>query len=239
VNSGLTPLYIEALIASGTNIFAGTERGVFLSTNNGTTWTAVNNGLPIVSSDENENYYNINSLAASNGGMLFAGTSWSKGLFISTDDGTHWIAINEGLPHLNDPDYFWSVTHLAVDDTYLYAAIGTPGLGSYGIWKRKLSDMPTSVLSSAELPEKFSLEQNYPNPFNPSTSISFSIPTSEFVSLKVFDVLGSEVATLVNEEKPTGSYKIDFNAANLPSGVYLYKLQAGNITETKKLMLLK
>lgn len=89
------------------------------------------------------------------------------------------------------------------------------------------------------LPAEFSLEQNYPNPFNPSTSISFSILTSEFVSLKVFDVLGREVATLVNEEKPTGRYKVDFNAANLPSGVYLYKLQAGNFAETKKLMLLK
>jgi hypothetical protein len=99
--------------------------------------------------------------------------------------------------------------------------------------------MITDVESEQQLPLNFNLNQNYPNPFNPSTAISFSIPTSEFVSLKVFDVLGSEVATLVNEEKPTGRYKVDFNAANLPSGVYLYKLQAGNFTEVKKLMLLK
>ena len=89
------------------------------------------------------------------------------------------------------------------------------------------------------LPEQFSLEQNYPNPFNPSTTIKYSIPTSEFVTLKVYDVLGSEVATLVNEEKPAGSYEIDFNAAKLSSGIYFYILQAGSYTQTKKLILTK
>ncbi len=89
------------------------------------------------------------------------------------------------------------------------------------------------------LPEQFSLEQNYPNPFNPSTTIKYSIPTSEFVSLKVYDVLGNEVATLVNEQKPAGSYEIDFNATDLSSGIYLYTLQAGSYTQTKKLILMK
>jgi photosystem II stability/assembly factor-like uncharacterized protein len=89
------------------------------------------------------------------------------------------------------------------------------------------------------LPEQFSLEQNYPNPFNPSTTIKFSIPTSEFVTLKVYDVLGNEVATLVNEEKPAGSYEINFDASNLSSGIYLYTVQAGSYTQTKKLILLR
>ncbi|HSR18956.1 MAG TPA: T9SS type A sorting domain-containing protein, partial [Ignavibacteriaceae bacterium] len=89
------------------------------------------------------------------------------------------------------------------------------------------------------LPTEFMIIQNYPNPFNPSTTISYSILTSEFVTLKVFDVLGSEVATLVNEEKPAGSYNVNFNAINLPSGVYLYKFQAGSFIQTRKMILMK
>ena len=89
------------------------------------------------------------------------------------------------------------------------------------------------------LPEKFSLGQNYPNPFNPSTTISFSILNSEFITLKVFDVLGNEVATLINEEKSAGSYQVEFDASALTSGIYFYKLQAGNFIETKKMILLR
>jgi len=89
------------------------------------------------------------------------------------------------------------------------------------------------------LPEQFSLEQNYPNPFNPSTTINFSIPASDFVTLKVFNVLGSEVATLVNEQKEPGSYQVSFNANNYSAGIYFYNLQAGNFVETRKMILLK
>ena len=85
----------------------------------------------------------------------------------------------------------------------------------------------------------FSLEQNYPNPFNPSTSIKFTVPSSEFVSLKVYDVLGNEVTTLVNEQKAPGIYEVRFEAGDLASGVYVYRLQAGNFTQTRKLMLMK
>jgi M6 family metalloprotease-like protein len=88
-------------------------------------------------------------------------------------------------------------------------------------------------------PLDFNLYQNYPNPFNPSTKISWQSPISSWQVLKVYDVLGNEVATLVNEFKPAGYYQVEFNATGLPSGVYLYKLQAGNFVETKKLMLLK
>jgi Secretion system C-terminal sorting domain len=89
------------------------------------------------------------------------------------------------------------------------------------------------------MPDKFILSQNFPNPFNPSTTIKYSIPISGFVTLKVYDVLGKEVATLVNEEKPAGNHEVTFNAANLSSGVYLYTLQAGSYTQTKKLILMK
>jgi hypothetical protein len=85
----------------------------------------------------------------------------------------------------------------------------------------------------------FDLFQNYPNPFNPSTVISYQLPVSREVTLKVFDVLGNEVATLVNEEKPAGTYELTWYAANLPSGVYFYQLRAGSFVQTKKMLLLK
>ena len=85
----------------------------------------------------------------------------------------------------------------------------------------------------------FELQQNYPNPFNPTTNIGFRIAGFEFVNLKVYDVLGNEVATLVNEEKSAGVYEVEFNASNLPSGVYFYRLQAGSFNQIKKMILIK
>jgi hypothetical protein len=89
------------------------------------------------------------------------------------------------------------------------------------------------------IPTVYNLFQNYPNPFNPSTIISFSIPASSFVTIRIFDVLGSEVANLVNEEKSAGNYEITFDSKGLSSGVYLYKIQAGKFVETKKMILLR
>ena len=88
-------------------------------------------------------------------------------------------------------------------------------------------------------PENFALYQNYPNPFNPSTSIQYAISNRQFVSLKVYDVLGNEVATLVAEYREAGSYEVAFNASGLASGIYFYKLQAGSFVETKKMILLR
>lgn len=91
----------------------------------------------------------------------------------------------------------------------------------------------------SSIPDKYSLSQNYPNPFNPVTAIKYSIPNEGFVSLKIYNVLGSEVATLVNEFKNAGSYNVSFSAENLSSGVYYYKLKSGTFVETKKMILLK
>ena len=93
--------------------------------------------------------------------------------------------------------------------------------------------------TGAELPAGYSLDQNYPNPFNPTTTIDFSMPQAGFVSLKVYDLLGREVATLVNEEKPAGSFRATLDASTLTSGTYFYTLRAGNFTSTKKMVLLK
>jgi hypothetical protein len=97
----------------------------------------------------------------------------------------------------------------------------------------------TAVDESSSLPLEFSLGQNYPNPFNPSTNIGFRISEFGFVSLKIYDLPGREVATLVNEEKPAGNYKIKFDAGNLAGGVYFYKLTAGNFVRVKKMIVLK
>ncbi|MEN8193117.1 MAG: T9SS type A sorting domain-containing protein [Bacteroidota bacterium] len=87
--------------------------------------------------------------------------------------------------------------------------------------------------------EKFNLANNYPNPFNPSTKIQYSLPTNEFVSLKVYDIIGREVATLVNQQQSSGVYDVEFNASHLTSGVYFYKIEAGSFAQVKKMMLIK
>ncbi len=97
----------------------------------------------------------------------------------------------------------------------------------------------TSVTEEHSFVTDFSLSQNYPNPFNPTTIINFQITEPDFVTLKVFDVLGKEVATLVNEEKSAGIYEEDFNGAKLSSGIYFYQLHSGNFVETKKMIFLK
>ncbi|MBU0473344.1 MAG: T9SS type A sorting domain-containing protein [Bacteroidetes bacterium] len=97
----------------------------------------------------------------------------------------------------------------------------------------------TDVEESVEIPEIFSLSQNYPNPFNPTTVIKYSIPEVTNVKLKVFDMLGREIITLVNKEQNAGVYNVQFNAANLSSGVYFYRFEAGSFTASKKLLLLK
>lgn len=94
-------------------------------------------------------------------------------------------------------------------------------------------------IQTIEIPNYFSLGQNYPNPFNPSTSIKFSLPKAELVTLKVYDVLGKEVAVLVNEMKQPGFYDVNFNGSNLASGIYFYRIEAGEFTAVKKLMLVK
>ncbi|QQS38339.1 MAG: T9SS type A sorting domain-containing protein [Ignavibacteriales bacterium] len=106
-------------------------------------------------------------------------------------------------------------------------------------------DAPTSIHEAQnEIVSGFELLQNYPNPFNPTTKIKYVVGDAYYASqahvlLRVYDVLGNEVVTLVNEQKPASTYEVEFNASQLSSGVYFYKLQAGNIIETKKMILLR
>ncbi len=142
---------------------------------------------------------------------------------------------NEGN-WLEDVSQIWDSTNWVNDFRYL------------ATW-----DEPVSVKEGLIILNNYHLFQNYPNPFNPTTKIKFTIPTSplnpspyqgegqreRLISLQVYDVLGNEVATLVNEEKPAGEYEVEWNASDLPSGIYFYKLQSGSFGETKKMLLLK
>jgi len=117
--------------------------------------------------------------------------------------------------------------------------------GTYQIWTTPIDFSTVDVEDVNVIPLSFELEQNYPNPFNPSTTIEFQISEPGFVSLKVFDVLGNEIAVLVNEDKPIGYYKVEFNTSNLinnnnlNSGIYFYRLLVNEISETKAMILMK
>jgi len=96
-----------------------------------------------------------------------------------------------------------------------------------------------NITTNNKIPDEYLLNQNYPNPFNPTTRIDFSLKENGIISLKVYDLLGRDVATLLNEQKPAGTYSVEFNATNLPSGIYFYTLTSGKFMATKKLILLK
>ena len=204
------------------NFFAGTwSDGVFLSTNLGENWTQINDGFSYSNYDLAINTFFVFDTT------VFVGTCY-QGVYIWNNDERSWNNISEGLASLK-------ISSLAVSGSYLLA-------GTYdgGVWRRPLSEMITSLENtSMALPNQFALNQNYPNPFNPSTVISYQLPVNSDVTLKIYDVLGKEVTTLVNEDKPAGSYQIDFNAGGLSSGIYFYRLQAGDFVQTRKMILLK
>ena len=117
-----------------------------------------------------------------------------------------------------------------------------PFIGGYQILPRRQDDFTvvTGINTVSNInPDNYRLGQNYPNPFNPTTNLEFGISQLGFVSLKVYNMLGEEIKTLVNEIKPAGIYRAEFDGSNLSSGIYYYKLESGNFIETKKMMLLK
>jgi Arylsulfotransferase (ASST)/Secretion system C-terminal sorting domain/Bacterial Ig-like domain len=136
------------------------------------------------------------------------------------------------IHNLEDTIYYWHVSAIvnSVSGTWTDA------------WSFKIDTTSTTVgieESKNSLPQNYFLSQNYPNPFNPSTIINYEIPKSSLVKLKVYDILGRELVVLVNEVKPAGRYKIIFNASNYSSGVYFYKIEAGNFSKINKMVLLK
>jgi len=121
-----------------------------------------------------------------------------------------------------------------ITNNYIY--VGTDG---QSVWRRDLSEMIGIKQISELVPSKYSLSQNYPNPFNPTTNIKFDVARLGDVKIVVYDVMGREVQTLVNESLKPGTYEASFDASSLNSGVYFYKLITDGFTETKKMLLLK
>ncbi len=143
-------------------------------------------------------------------------------------NGTNSTEVNTGLPDTTKVDA------LASSGTNLFASTDK------GFFRRPLSEMVTSVERlSTDLPTQFSLDQNYPNPFNPSTTISYSLPKAAVVTLGIFNALSQEVALLVNERKEAGYYQVRWDGLSVPSGIYFYRLQAGEYLETMKMVVLK
>lgn len=226
-SSGLTGSFSDLSFINNTEGWAVgsdfTNSIIAHTTDGGQTWTKqkqLNNyGL--------EGIFFVNS---QNGWASGVGPPSYNGVIVhTTDGGTNW----------QEQTYSGTLNNLKaisfVDATTGWIA------GDDGVILHTTNGGVTSVkeITGNALPQQFLLSQNYPNPFNPTTTIEFSIPKQSFVSLKVYDLLGREVATLVNEELHGGSYKTQFNAPNLSSGVYLYRLNAGGFIQTKKLMLMK
>jgi hypothetical protein len=217
--SGLLGDFTYAFTSTGTNIFAGTDlHGCYITTNNGASWSQVSNGLPSPF---------VNSMAAY-GSIVFAGTH--EGVAYSTNNGSQWYPFNSGLPANS-----W-IYAMAVDSPYIYAGLYSP---QKGVWRRLLSDLVPVESETKNVPVKFILRQNYPNPFNPETNIKFELPGSEYVIINVYDVKGELIQTLINRNLNAGHYKIKWNGNDYPSGIYFYEIRAGELIETRKMVLIK
>ncbi len=169
----------------------------------------------------------INDLKINSAGKIFAAAG--NAVYVSSDNGNTWVSESSGLIQNT------YITNLAFDkNEFLY---GTTYY--YGIFKSVRSTLTSVSSTFSDVDLNYRLEQNYPNPFNPKTIINYELGITNFVTLKIYDVLGNEVATLINEKQNSGSYSVNFDGANLPSGIYFYKLDAGNFSEVKKMTLLK
>jgi photosystem II stability/assembly factor-like uncharacterized protein len=251
-------------------IYVGTDDShVWVSPDNGTSWNEISDGLPfrwvtrVAVDPTNQNIVYV----------TFNGLKWKDPqphVFRSTDMGANWADISNNLP--DAPIDAFAIDNITSTTLYLGNDVGMyVSFNSGQNWQVLGEGLPFLPIGDIEVhptehilvagtygrenqtvASSFLLEQNYPNPFNPTTTIKYQIPASSFVTIKVYDVLGSEVATLINEESATGgagTYEVEFSATggatSLPSGIYFYKLQvyapgrAGSFTETKKMILLK
>ena len=165
--------------------------------------------------------------------MLFFKNLQSSTFLISM--GSTFLIVRIPAGDLRDNEAGVGDNHMISFLSYLWVAEVQDTFGVMGFhnFTTDVRDITTT------LPNSYALDQNFPNPFNPATKINFSIPVEAFVSLDVYNSIGQRVATLVNETKTAGTYEVNFNAANLSSGIYFYKLTSGNFTETKKMILMK
>ncbi|HVO74569.1 MAG TPA: T9SS type A sorting domain-containing protein [Ignavibacteriaceae bacterium] len=197
--------------------FADAWDELYRSDDYGLTWNVLT-GMP----PENYNLYEIYAVDS----LIFASATDNK-IYLSKNNGENWTDITEDADTTGIGESFcFSGNHLIMSK-------------NNSLWSYDLSQITGLNTKNGTNFPGFKLFQNYPNPFNPSTNISFTIPSLEFVTLKIFNVLGAEVASIVNEEKIDGKYNVEFDGNNLSSGIYFYTIQAGNYKETKKLVIIK
>ena len=209
---------ISCLIANGSLIFAGTLNGIFVSSNNGQNWsqTSLNNYWVL----SFEKY----------GSNIFAGTNNnSGGVFFSSNNGQNWTQINQGF------NIIPKIRALFISNNYIFA-----GTYQNGIWRRLLSEIVVEYNSNiTNIPRQHSLFQNFPNPFNPITNIKYELYRNSNIRITIFDITGHEIETLVNNYQKEGLHEVYFDGYKFPSGIYFYKLETNNFSETKKMVLLK
>jgi len=206
-----------------TGTYYGTSLPKLLkTTNGGINWSVTN----IAYSNSLKSLFFINE---NTGWICGYRSSADSSVILKTTDGGLTFNIQKKVP------YFEVVNSLYFQSPLVGYAVSGNGI----IYKTTTGGVTYANNIINEIPASFSLSQNYPNPFNPTTIIRFQIKDSKTTTLKVFDLLGREVQTLVNEKLKPGEYEVTFDGSNLPSGVYFYKLQAGDFTETKKMILIK
>ena len=220
-------LYYQAIAFTDANngMSASNNSNIVKTTDGGATWTAVANppGVTVFAA------INMNGFKdGSNIIRMSINETTGYRMFRTTNYGTSWI--EETLP---PQGVLNGVQHMRFINQNL--GYGGGGFGTFYVYG------PSTSISQngTEIPGSYSLSQNFPNPFNPSTTISFNIPTSSFVNLKVYNSLGKEVALLVSEQLNSGSYNIGFDASGLNSGVYFYTLETSDFRDTKKMLLIK
>jgi hypothetical protein len=157
----------------------------------------------------------------------------NSSIFMATNDGPFTLAA------VSDSSSAIIPIEWTPDVTYKFYVLSQDNVGNAETTPINIMEIVTDVDDGNILPEKFNLSQNYPNPFNPVTTINYSMPAGSFVVLKVFNILGQEITTLVNEEKPSGKYTVKFDASTLPSGIYLYRITAGKFSQVRKMILIK
>jgi hypothetical protein len=208
---------------------------MYVSTNGGGLWTRRHNGVPnaVGTLPRSQVIRSANEFFVGLGNA----TNTLVGVYRTTNQGVSWSEFNNGV--LLNSYTIRGLDIKTTGDTTIFSGAAHPTLpAGQGVFEYTWPPLAVGD-PDPNLPAEFSLSQNYPNPFNPVTNISFDIPAASFVELSVFDVSGKEIMKLVNEQKTHGRYEVTFNAGNLSSGVYFYRLKAGEISRTMKMILVK
>ena len=238
--------------------FGGSTGTVYRSTNLGINWTtAPTPGIAVYVQALHLNSQTGLGLASgttmditTNGGISFTPLPVPGAGNISGIEGAGndlWYLRGENIYRSTNAGANWTVEHntgitmLAINFTNnsISGCLEGWAVGYAGTVVKMIGLTVGTANNQTSLPETYKLEQNYPNPFNPTTTINYSIPHEGFVKLVVTDILGKQVAVLVNENKPAGNYSVNFDAANIPSGVYFYKIETGDFTAVKKMVVMK